>query len=193
MSYDYSRLKRLALIALALQSAGRINGRTKLQKIVYFANLVGWNAFDFKYHNFGPYSDTLASEIDTMRNSDWVHERALETNNERILYQYSFSTKRQRLGASLVGKVEDASPQGEKLISLTRGLIKQLNNFSSDELEIMSTIMFLSRQDPSLSEEQLVAQTYELKPQFDKQQIAKGLRIFRIMKNVPIARTRRAS
>ncbi len=186
MSYDYSRLKRLALVALVLQSTGGINGRTKLQKIVYFANMIGWNVFDFKYHNFGPYSDSLASEVDNMRNNDWVRERPLETNNERILFQYSFSTRRKQIAASLVGKVEEATPSGQKLISQTRGLVKQLNTFTSDDLEIMSTVMFLRRQDPSLTNEELVEQAHELKPQFDEQTIEGSLRIFGIMKNFPV-------
>jgi uncharacterized protein YwgA len=150
---------------------------------MYFANLLGWNAMDFKYHNYGPYSETLAAELENMRNNGWIEERPTETGHERILYRYYLSPKTRRIGTSLIGKVQDVDPKGEKLVSRTRGLVKQLDSFPSDDLEIMSTLMYLKMQNPSLSDEQLVEQTHELKPQFNKDRIARDRKIFNIMQN----------
>src|SRR5260370_21316888 len=183
MTFTDSRLHRIALVALALQSAGWIAGRTKIQKIMYFANLLGWNAMEFKYYNYGPYSDTLAEELENMRNNGWIEERPVETNRERILYRYGPSEKTKRIGASLIGKILDLDPKGEKLVSRTRGLVKQLNRFSSDDLEIMSTLMFLRMQEQSISDEQLVKDTYKLNPHFSKERIASNMRIFIIMQS----------
>jgi uncharacterized protein YwgA len=183
MTYDNSRLRRLALISLVLQSAGPILGRTKLQKILYLANSVGWKALDFKYHNYGPYSESLASELDNMRNYGWIEEHEISTSQERVLYEYHFSSRYRQTALSLQGKIEDTVPNGKQLISRTKGLVKQLNEFSSDELQIMSTLVFLRAQDPSMSEEQVVDMARKLKPQFAKEDISKGKRIFNIMRN----------
>ncbi len=183
MTYDNSRLRRLALISLVLQSAGRIIGRTKLQKMVYLANSIGWKAFDFKYHNYGPFSDSLAAELDNMKNYGWIEEREIPTSQDRLLHEYYFSNKYKQTGLSQLSKVEDTTPNGKQLISRTKGLVKQLNKFSADDLQIMSTLVFLQAQDPSMSEEQAIEMTRELKPQFSKEAISKGRRIFAIMKD----------
>jgi len=154
-----------------------------MQKIMYFANLLGWNAMDFKYHNYGPYSETLAEELENMRNNGWVEERPTETNSERMFYRYYLTPKMRRIGLSLVGKIQDVDPKTEKLVSKTRGLVKHLNNFSSDDLEMMSTLMFLRMERPSISDERLVNETHALKPQFEREQISRNLRIFNIMRN----------
>jgi len=183
MTYDNSRLRRLALISLVLQSAGPIIGRTKLQKIVYLANSIGWKAIDFKYHNYGPFSDSLAAELDNMKNYGWIEEHEIPTSHDRVLYEYYFSSRYKRTGLSQLSKIEDTVPNGKQLISRTKGLVKQLNKFSSDDLQIMSTLVFLRAQDPSMSEERAVDMTRKLKPQFSKEHISKGRRIFSIMKD----------
>ncbi len=183
MTYDSSRLRRLALIALALQSTGRIEGRTKLQKILYLANLCGWNALDFKYHNYGPYSDTLASELENMRNNGWVEEREIGTSQDRVLYTYSLSRESARIATSLINKVRDMSQRDDKMVSRSRGLVKQLNEFTSDELEIMATLIFLRMQDPTIKGDEAVRVAHELKPRFSDTDISKGGRIFSIMRD----------
>ncbi len=183
MTYDISRLRRLALISLVLQAAGRIIGRTKLQKIVYLANSIGWKAIDFKYHNYGPFSDSLAAELDNMKNYGWIEEREIPTSKDRVVHEYYFSNKYKQTGLSQLSKIEDTVPNGKQLISRTRGLVKQLNKFSADDLQIMSTLVFLRAQDPSMSEDQAVDMTRKLKPQFSKEAISKGKRIFAIMKD----------
>jgi uncharacterized protein YwgA len=183
MTYDNARLRRIALISLVLQSAGSIVGRTKLQKLMYLANSIGWRALDFKYHNYGPFSDSLAAELDNMRNYGWIEEREISTSHDRLLHKYSFSNKYKRTGLSQLSKIEDSIPNGRQLISRTKGLVKQLNKFSSDDLQIMSTLVFLRAQDPSMSEEQSIEMTWKLKPQFSRDQISKGRRIFDIMKD----------
>ena len=179
MSFDISRFKRIALIALALQSTGGIVGRTKFQKIMYLANLCGWNAAEFRYDNFGPYSETLARELEGMRKNGWVEEKVEGTRRDRQLYTYALSRPYRQRAISTIGKLDE---MGEgKLIHKTEGLTKVLNKFDSDNLEIMATLVFLSRNDKQLDESDLVNLTHELKPRFSLAQIQKGLRIFKIL------------
>jgi uncharacterized protein YwgA len=171
-------MRRLALIALTLQTAGKIDGRTKLQKMIYLANLIGWNAFDFKYHNFGPYSDALASEIDNMCKSGWVQEDHVGGS-----YAYSFANNRKELGYSLVNKAIDPESSEKSLVPRTQGLIKSLSSFTSAELEIMATLMYLKIKNSSMSEEQAVELAHKLKPQYTIEDFSKGRRIFNVIRD----------
>jgi len=181
MSFEASRFRRLALISLALQSAGHIVGRTKLQKILYLANLCGWNAAEFKYDNFGPYSETLAKELENMRENGWIEESVESTSKDRIIYNYSLSKKHSQRAISLVGKLDE---MGEgKLLKKTEGLVKFLNDFDSDNLEIMATLIFLRKQNPSMSIEDTMKVTKELKPRFSDGQISEAGRIFNVMRD----------
>jgi uncharacterized protein YwgA len=176
-----SRFKRIALIALALQSTGGIVGRTKFQKIMYLANLCGWNAAEFRYDNFGPYSETLARELEGMRENGWVEEKVEGTRRDRRLYTYALSRPYRQRAISTIGKLDE---MGEgKLIHKTEGLTKVLNKFDSDNLEIMATLIFLRSKNPSLSIEETIKLAHQLKPRFDEAQIKDGRKIFNIMKD----------
>lgn len=184
MSLDRSRLRRLALITLALDSADHIEGRTKFQKMAYLANLIGWSAFDFKYHNYGPYSETLATELENMRNNGWIREEEIGTAQDHVLYNYSFDTAGRKIKHTFVNKLLDLDPSAEKMVKRTRGLIKDLSKFTSEDLEIMATLVFEKRDDPSLDDDHLIERVHELKPQFEVDQIRPGLRVFKIMSDI---------
>ena len=176
MTLDPERTRRLALIALTLQTAGRIDGRTKLQKITYLTNLY-WKCFpDYRYHNFGPFSDTLVNELEQMRDIGWIREDVIPTYNDRTLYAYSIPHGKQGVNNSLIARANDSS-----LVSRTSSLVKELDKFSSDDLEIMATLVFLRNNDKQLNDSSLVELTHELKPRFDLSRIEKGLRIFKIL------------
>jgi hypothetical protein len=70
---------------------------------------------------------------------------------------------------------------GEKLVSKTGSLVKHLNQFTSNELEIMATLMYLRMKNPSISEDDAVKLTCQLKPKFSQEEVSKGRRIFKIM------------
>src|SRR5207245_5401502 len=115
----------------------QIEGRTKFQKMAYLANLVGWSALDFRYHNYGPYSETLAVELEGMRNNGWIREEEVPTALGK-LYNYSFDTSAKKIRQTFVGKLLEIEPTAEKMVKRTRGLMNDLSKFSSEELEIMA-------------------------------------------------------
>ncbi len=152
--------------------------------MAYLANLVGWSALDFKYHNYGPYSETLTLELENMRNNGWVREQEVSTLSDRTLYDYSFERSAGGIKYTFVNKLLDIDAGAKKMVDRTRGLVKQLSKFSSNDLEIMATLVFESQKDSSLNDDQLAKKVHELKPKFSLPQIKKGLRIFKIMQDV---------
>jgi len=175
MSSDASRIGRMSLITLALKAG--ITGRTKLQKILYLANLSGWNVIsDYQYHHYGPYSEMISMIVEDMRNNGWVKETPYGTD-KNVVYKYFLEKEGIKRELALAGK------QDSRLVKRTESLVKELNKFSSDDLEIMSTLVFIREEDKSLSDEQLVKTVAQLKPRFDIQQVKENLKIFKILRN----------
>jgi hypothetical protein len=171
---------RSALILSAFRSVHPFQGRTKVQKILYLANLCGWNTInDYRYHRFGPYSDALATELEDFEKNGWVEERPFETRDGELSYAYSLTRQGRKVADSLAAKIDDPD-----LIRRTMSLVKDLHNLPSDDLEIMATLVFIRRRsEPGISEDGLVETVLELKPKFDRDRIAKGMKIFNILKN----------
>jgi uncharacterized protein YwgA len=175
-SFTSCPLGRSALILSVLRAVGQVQGRTKLQKILYLANLCGWNSIpDYRYYYYGPFSETVVTELENFVKNGWVEERQSETT-----YTYNLTRQGQRVADSLAAKMEDP-----KLIKRTMSLERELHKLASDELEMMATLVFLRKVEPdtSGSDDKLIDRLHELKPKFDRNQIRNGLRIFKILKN----------
>jgi uncharacterized protein YwgA len=160
---DRTGSRRLGLIAQMLEVAKQIDGRTKFQKMAYFVNLYNWNCItDFKFHYYGPFSRELNDDLERMRGNGWIEEKGEMTNAGNTIYKYKIPYARMNLANALISRVEDPG-----LVKKSVPLIKQLDEFSSDELEIMSSLIYLRRSNPKATKQDLVKMTSELKPRFD--------------------------
>jgi uncharacterized protein YwgA len=184
LAFDEARFRRLALLSLIFQAAGSVVGRTKLQKIAYLANLCGWKALDFTYHNYGPYSQTLFAEIENLQGIGWIKEEPVGTTRDGdVLLRYSFAPEQRVRRDSFITKFRDLHPENTKLVRNTRELVEGLAEKSSEELEIMATLMYLREGNPSLTDERLVELALQLKPYYDRKKFQEGLIVFRMMKH----------
>ena len=173
MKIKRSDLGRFALLLLSLESHQVIAGRTKLQKMVYLANECGWNAVrDYVFYQYGPYSKWLSLELDNLKNIGLVDEETTETQSERTVYLYSLTSKGLSILESILKELGEP-----KLLEKTRGLLGQLTKYKSDELEIMASLLYISR-DKDLNMDDVVKITLRLKPRFTEEQIRKHLDVF---------------
>ena len=180
LTFDPTRIRRLALISLILQTTKGVAGRTRLQKITYLVNLIGWNSkLNFKFHDYGTYSETLVKEVVGMVNNDWIEESASGTPTGNTMFNYHIPRNRQSITNSIISRVRDVD---EHLVTRTIGLTRQLNEFSREDLEIMSTLAFLRNTKSHLNDDQLVELANQLKPHFDVEAFRGGLRIFNILR-----------
>lgn len=176
---ESSKIKQLALISLIITESGRVSGRTKFQKMAYLVDLSQWRAFnDFKYHNYGPFSETLSNQIGSMVGNGWIREESSVTGRSRSYYSYTAEKGMLRRLQSILSRVRDQDPS---LVQRTQGLVRQLNRFPSDDLEIMATLAFLHKSE-DLNGEALVERVSLLKERFSEDRIRKNLRIFRILR-----------
>jgi uncharacterized protein len=121
-------------ICFAVEKCKGIHGRKKFQKIFYLAKRADMPIHEtFKWNMFGPYSEELASEIDSLCNMEFLSEKKL-TGME---YSYKITEKGSRF-------LEKSLPKEEQILynRLTK-ILEILNTFSSQNLEKIASIAFL--------------------------------------------------
>ena len=67
--------------AIVRDAGGQLVGRTRLQKVVYLAQLAGFaEDFPFEYRHYGPYSEELADAMDIAAGLRLVQEEEKESD-----------------------------------------------------------------------------------------------------------------
>src|SRR3989304_9170286 len=175
MSLDVSQVKVSALFSLILRATKKLSGKTKLQKIAYIIDKTGWNILkDYRYHYYGPYSDQITVEIQNLRSRGWLEEK-FSAGGGITLYSYNLTKAGERIADYLATRVGNP-----KLVQRSIGIARDLAKFSTRELELMATLVFL-HDNYSLKDEQLVTTIKELKPYFNDDEINDGVRIFKML------------
>ncbi|GMV50925.1 MAG: hypothetical protein AMXMBFR67_24680 [Nitrospira sp.] len=133
-----------AILAI-VSTSGKVEGRKRLQKMVHLVKQSGADIpVAFRIHHYGPFSEDVANSAEMM-----VFEGELEEDIEKAgpydTFQYLYSTKR--------------TPS---VSSKLREMIMKLNQYSTVELEVASTIAFF--QAEGLDHDKAVEQAKVLKP-----------------------------
>lgn len=137
-----------------LGALGEISGRKKLQKIVYILNSQGHDiSFDFRYHQYGPYSAELQSELNRLAASGLVSEQII--NNT---YCYAISES----GKNVLEFLEDRGLGASSKLVIPFDLLKLLSSCDAQLLELVATIIYVRRL--GLTGNDLKSKIYELKP-----------------------------
>lgn len=147
-------MERLLNIARLVKACGKVDGRKKIQKMVYILQQAG-HPFreEFGYLHYGPYSSELKAEIDSLVTST---VGLLEETPQPIIDHTSYVYKpTQKLEHSL----ESLGIAGEPAWA---DLARTLNKLNASQLEAISTILFL--RERGFEGEQLESKFKDLKP-----------------------------
>lgn len=156
------------LISL-IQIAQPIEGRKKLQKIVYILQNedVDFGKV-FKYAIYGPYSVDLQLEINKLV----LHNVLNETTERNSSYSYVFNNENHYY----------PSPVSDQEVKSKESLIKYLNSSSSQELELVATIYFLKNKGEEYADDEMVKIKIDyLKPHLSNK-IDSAFRIYNLIK-----------
>lgn len=138
---DFGRI--ISLVSIA----GKIEGKTKFQKMVYILKCKGAGFSEqFKYHYYGPYSLDLQLDI-----ADLVGSRELNYENNNDTHTYY------------------RNPQSEQEEALAgyRGMIELLNKTNYRILELVGTIFFL-REEEGVTDKTIIEKKLKfLKPHLE--------------------------
>ncbi len=137
----------LLKVARIVQAAGTVQGRVKLQKIIYLLLQKGYALpfDDFVIRQHGPFSRKLASATDSLTSVGVLTEHAVEQGARRgrliRRYDYEVDSKYQ----SLVKKV--ARVMQKKGGRASMKIASQLAGEDRKVLEVAATIVFLKREE----------------------------------------------
>ena len=157
-----SLVESLGLLCLAIDQGGENNvGRTKLQKMIYFADrYMDWDVGDYQLHYYGPYSQSVASVLKTARN-DLLDERKPGLGP----YQYSITDEGVAFMTSFVKSIDD------ERMEKTSDLFQELAAWSKEELELAATIDYVNKNIHDINRDELINKVSIIKENFSMESI----------------------
>lgn len=146
-----------AALALLVKHLGRVEGRVRLQKMLYLLKARGvedLSKIQFRFHNYGPYSETVTDALMGGISSGMIRENARSFDEEWQRYAYepgdlSFDPE-SLLSRSCVEAIEDVA---ERTKSLDWRVLE------------LATIMDYLRREESLSGREATERALRLKPE----------------------------
>lgn len=136
----------IVLIVLASYE-GRIRGKTTLQKICYFADVIAGLALGFRAHYYGPFSPMIEQGIAELKNLGFVEEETLgfgvysQFLGEMRRYDYKLTAD----GIAVVQDLKRREPKGFEAISSIARRIRDSGNPDYRELSIAAKTFFIAR------------------------------------------------
>ena len=150
-------------LARVVDACGGIDGRVKMQKIVYLLKAMGYDLpyDDFRIRQLGPYSRAVACDTDMLRRSEILTEDSKELGQRpggESMVQYSYRVRNSVV--ALIRKHFDIpSPKDAPSIE---DICQELTRNDRAVLEVAATKVFLDRED-NLQGEALDAELKRLK------------------------------
>jgi len=153
----------VGLLCLAVDSGenNQIIGRTKLQKIVYFCQYLGWDINDYQLHYYGPFSFGLTDIIKT------AEDGGLVTQTDGPPYTFNLTGEGTEFLETFESSVCDAAK-----VRATRNLVSYLSTWSKEELELAATIDFVKTSVSRIGRDDLLAKVGTIKDNFRPATIA---------------------
>lgn len=127
----------------------QIEGRKRLQKFVHLLKRGGIDIpARFKIHHYGPFSEDVATAADSLV-FEGVLEEKVEPKGAYRTFQYVYSLPK-------------SCPKSEAPVGRFKKLIQELDQFTTIELEVASTIAFF--EETGRTHQEAIEQTKFLKP-----------------------------
>ena len=141
-----SDLEELKL-ARVIDACGGIDGRVKMQKIVYLLKVMGYDLpyDDFRIRQQGPFSRAVACDTDTLRGAEILNEDPDELGNTREgepIVRYSYSV-RDEVVSFIRKRFDVEAPQGRPPLE---DICQDLIGNDRAVLEVAATKVFLKRE-----------------------------------------------
>ena len=165
MSASTITTNRLATLAQLAEAAPTPFGRTALMKLCYFMQTLKGIplGYDFTLYSYGPFDSEVLSDLHTAESLS-----ILQSSVSHFSGGYSY-----QIEAS--DNASQAIQHGKEFIAQYRAridwIVSKFASRSASELELLSTIVFVDRQDKIVSKSDLVKLVKAIKPQFSDAEI----------------------
>lgn len=148
--------KALAL-ALLYQAGGKVNGKTRIQKLAFLATEQlkedGIHPYDFVPYDYGPYAKALFSDLETLEEHGLVEERKRRTYGGNTRTDYRLTPD----GKNIYEKnlPEEPESDGERRLQtineVAGNVISEYN-----EMPLSNLIEFVYEEHPEYAEESVL-------------------------------------
>ncbi len=154
----------MAELALKLEGVSPQFGKTVLQKLVYILQAVYRVpcGYDYILYNYGPYSEELADDLSFFASMDGVRVEWGQGPGYKIKKAVKAAHFRERGKGFLT-----------QYASQIEDVIKEFGDMNAKELELRSTIIYVSKEEP-LEKKDLLNRVKEIKPHFTDSEIDKA-------------------
>jgi uncharacterized protein YwgA len=176
---------RYAVIAelakLYKDKEGWVLGKTALQKLVFFLQEVRGVALGYEYtlHTFGPFSSTLAADLDVANMMDVVD----------VTYEPSLNGYEIVPGASDPTIERHAKQWLKSVNGHVEAVFKRFGGYGTRALELRATIAYVAKdsvlRERKLTDDRLVNIVHDLKPHFTPEVISAALQELRESEFLP--------
>ena len=127
--------KEYVPICFAVKKCNVIYGRKKFQKMIYLSKELGIPFHEtFIWNNYGPYSEELAAEIDSLCKMEFLSE-----DFDGLEYSYKIT----QIGENFLDK---SASEFNDIFQYFEEILKILNEYESMQLEKLASIKFLLNQ-----------------------------------------------
>jgi len=163
------------LLAVSEEKRGRLEGRTLLQKKLYFLSVLMRKDFQFRPHYYGPYSENVADAVNTLVSAGFLKEHAAASSipnvfGERRRYSYTMTPDgKQLLEFISSNKVDGFDKWQEALRRLNSREISSDFNL----LSIAAKMHYILSEDKKLKANNICNKAKELGWQITVEQIEK--------------------
>jgi len=157
---------KYTIITAVVQKCREVRSRLKVHKIFYVLRSLGYPVVErFEYRHYGPYSEDLATDLQSTVNADHVRERVVESaedEDEERYKRYDYSLGQR--GGSYVEREFSLDSTLEAVAGGMASVAEELNQCTPLQLELIATLMFL--QDENVRSEHIVGVLRSSKPQY---------------------------
>lgn len=140
MTLSLSHRWEHALIAATVEAASKqcpncYLGRTAIQKLLYFMNVLGVPMnYSFDIHHFGPFCQSIMSDVEWLLADDVIEDRAQESRYSNY-----------KPGPAWQELENQFNPQLSKYRQIVNDVCEALSDMSPDTLELIATLDFSFR------------------------------------------------
>ena len=170
MEHDIVPWKRYALLVDIIEKVHQgdfCNGRTALQKFIYFLQELYQMdcGYDFRFYTYGPFASEILSDLDTLESCKGIHAKFVGGYGG---YDYTPGEVRERFKS----KEPEFLRENENTINQ---MLREFGGYSAKDLELYATIVWVDRslktKKKERNENTIASLVNDLKPKFDRSEI----------------------
>jgi uncharacterized protein YwgA len=162
------------MILLIDAAGGSVEGRTTLQKWLYFASVKTGLNLGFIPHFYGPFSDSVSRTIYDLIASDFLVESGRVTRYDRVIYTYTLTEDGKNIA-------KDLKRSNEALYRKLKEVVDTCNNVVGNNISILSwaakTYYLLHRQSKKITYAEIRKTARSLGWQLSDTEIDSGVKL----------------